>query len=135
MEERLKNLKKVLDKTAFSNLNFTDQHRKNIKESINKTSESDENVLLAVMQLLVHEKTGYELAKNLRRRGIQKFEDAEGFLYILLHRLEQKGYLQSSWEDSKVKYYRLNDKGKRLLQKAESKHSKKQFVFKEMLQE
>ncbi|MGV3467242.1 MAG: PadR family transcriptional regulator [Heyndrickxia sp.] len=135
MEEQLKNLRRVLDKTAFSNLNFTDQHRKNIKERINKQNESDENVLFAVMQLLVHEKTGYELAKNLRRRGIQKFEDAEGFLYILLHRLEQKGYLQSVWDESKVKHYRLNDKGKRILQKAENKRTKKQLVLKELLQE
>lgn len=134
MEEHLKNLKKIMDTKTFSHLKFSDQHRKEIRERINKQDESDESILLAVLQLLVHEKTGYELTKSLRGRGIKRFEDVEGFLYILLHRLEQKGYILSSWDDSQAKYYRLNDKGKRILQRAEKNQAKKQLVLKELLQ-
>ena len=95
MENRLKGLKKSMDDTAFSQLHFTEQHRKKIRAKI---SETDDSVLLAVMQLLVEEKTGYELVQFLRGRGIRKFEDNEGGLYALLHQLEQDGCLQSKLE-------------------------------------
>ena len=36
------------------------------------------------MQLLVEEKTGYELMQFLHGRGIRKFEDNEGSLYTLV---------------------------------------------------
>lgn len=134
MEERLKRLRKSMDKTTFNQLNFTEQHRKDIREKINKLNVSDEEVLLAVMQLLVHEKTGYELAKHMRGRGIRKFEDNEGFLYTLLHRLEQTNCLQSRWVESEAKHYRLNDRGRKLLRRAEKKITKKRFVLKELLE-
>lgn len=134
MEERLKQLKKSMQNTTFSQLAFTDKLRKEIREEIAKQSEKDEDILLAVMQLLVHEKTGFELAKNLRGRGIKRFEDQEGFLYSMLHRLELKGYLQTGWNEAEAKVYCLNNKGRKLLSKAEKKQKKNQFVFKELLE-
>ncbi|MGG1674811.1 PadR family transcriptional regulator [Neobacillus sp. NRS-1170] len=135
MENRLRNIKKVMDRTAFSELNFSEEHRKNILEKINRQDESEETILLAVMQLLAQDRTGFELTKLLRGRGIQKFEENEGFLYTLLHRLEQTGYLQSSWSlETEAKYYQLTDKGRKALRKAEKKQSKKQFVLKELLE-
>jgi hypothetical protein len=134
MEDRLKRLRKSMEKTAFNQLNFTEQHRKDIREKINRLNESDEDILLAVMQLLVHEKTGYELAKHLRGRGIRKFEDNEGFLYTLLHRLEQINCLQSRWDGTEAKHYRLTDKGRKILRKAENRRTKKRYVLKELLE-
>jgi predicted transcriptional regulator len=134
MEDRLKNLKKAMDQRAFRQLNFTEQHRRNIHKKINQQVENDEDILLAVMQLLVHEKTGFELTKLLRGRGIQKFEDNEGFLYTLLHRLEQSGSIQSSWTEAEAKYYQLTDKGRKVLRKAEKRQVKKQVVFKELFE-
>ncbi|MGF6952288.1 putative transcriptional regulator [Neobacillus sp. B4I6] len=134
MEDRLKNLKKAMDQRAFSQLNFTEKHRRNIREKINQQAENDEDILLAVMQLLVHEKTGFELTKLLRGRGIRKFEDNEGFLYTFLHRLEQSGSIQSSWTEDETKYYQLTDKGRRVLRKAEKKQNKKQVVLKELFE-
>jgi predicted transcriptional regulator len=134
MEDRLKNLKKAMDQRAFRQLNFTEQHRRNIHKKINQQVENDEDILLAVMQLLVHEKTGFELTKLLRGRGIRKFEDNEGFLYTLLHRLEHSGSIQSSWNEAEVKYYQLTDKGRKVLRKAEKKQNKKQVVFKELFE-
>lgn len=135
MEKRLRNLKEAMDRTAFSELNFSEQHRKTIREKINKQDESEETILLSVLQLLVQDRTGFELTELLRGRGIQKFESNEGFLYTLLHRLEQAGSLQSNWGDNKAaKYYQLTDKGRKALRKAEKKQSTKQFVLKELLE-
>jgi hypothetical protein len=134
MEDRLKNLKKAMDQRAFSQLNFTEKHRRNIREKINQQTENDEDILLAVMQLLVHEKTGFELTKLLRGRGIRKFEDNEGFLYTFLHRLEQSGSIQSSWTEDEAKYYQLTDIGRKVLRKIEKKQNKKQVVLKELFE-
>ncbi|MEH7306016.1 PadR family transcriptional regulator [Neobacillus drentensis] len=134
MEDRLKNLKKAMDQRAFTQLNFTEKHRRNILGKIKQQAENDEDILLAVMQLLVHEKTGFELTKLLRGRGILKFEDNEGFLYTLLHRLEQSGSIQSSWTETEAKYYQLTDKGRRVLRKAEKRQIKRQVVWKELFE-
>jgi hypothetical protein len=134
MENRLKNLKKSMDKTTFTQLNFTEQHRKEIREKLVKQEESEDDIFLAVMQLLAHEKTGYELAKHIRGRGIRKFEDNEGFLYTLLHQLEQSRCIEGSWDKQGAKYYRLTDRGRKQLRKAEKKSPKERFVFKESLE-
>lgn len=131
MENRLKGLKKSMDETAFSQLHFTEQHRKAIRTKI---SETDDSVLLAVMQLLVEEKTGYELVQFLQGRGIRKFEDNEGSLYALLHRLEQNGCLQSNWNEAAVKYYQLNNKGNKLLRKMEKQSSSRRFALKDIVE-
>ncbi len=87
-----------------------------MKKSINRPKK-EEDILLAVLQLLMNEKTGYELMQLLRGRGIQTFEGNEGSLYTLLHRLEQNRFIQSSWDHEGAKYYRLNDKGNKMLAK------------------
>ena len=135
MEDRLKGLRKSMEKTTFKQLNFSEQHCKQVYEKINKPYESEEDIFLAALQLLIHEKTGYELAQLLRGRGIQKFEGNEGFLYTLLHRLEQNGVIKSSWDHSGAKYYQLNDKGRKILRKAEKNSAKKRFILKELIQE
>jgi hypothetical protein len=134
VEDRLKNLKKVMDKRTFADLTFSEHHQKSIRKKINQQEESDEDILLAVMQLLVQEKTGHELTGLLRGRGILKFENNEGFLYTVLHRLEQSGCIETNWDDSGAKYYWLKDKGRKLLKKAEQKQTKRRLVFKELLE-
>jgi len=134
VDDRLKGLRQAMKKTAFNELNFTEQHQKAILKKINNLQENEEEILLAIMQLLVHEKTGYELAKLLRGRGIKKFEDNEGFLYTLIHRLEQNQCLCARWDESEAKLYQLSDKGRKLLRKAEIKQTKKQRIFKELLE-
>ncbi len=134
VEDRLKNLKKIMDNSTFTQLSFSEQQKKEIRRKINQQTDNDEEILLEVMQLLVQEKTGYELTAHLRARGIQKFERNEGFLYTMLHRLEHAGKLQTSWDDSGAKYYLLNNKGKKLLKKAEQKRSEQRLVLKELLE-
>jgi DNA-binding PadR family transcriptional regulator len=134
MEERLKNLKKLMDQKTFKDVTFTEKHRTNILEKMNHGNEREEDIQLAVMQLLVHAKTGYELTVHLRGRGIRKFENNEGELYTLLHSLEQSGYLRSNWDATDGKFYELNDRGKKRLKKAENQQTKQKILFKEALE-
>ncbi|AFH82363.1 Transcriptional regulator, PadR [Bacillus cereus 95/8201] len=106
-----------------------------MREKINQSSEKEEDILLAVLQLLMNEKTGYELVQLLRGRGIQTFEGNEGSLYTLLHRLEQNRFIQSSWDHEGAKYYQLNDKGNKMLRKAEKNATKARFILKGLVQE
>ncbi|WP_085994182.1 PadR family transcriptional regulator [Oceanobacillus senegalensis] len=135
MEEQLKGLRKSMKKTTFKQLDFSAQQRKEVHKKINKSYENDEDIFLAVLRLLIHEKTGYELTQLLRGRGIQKFEENEGFLYTLLHRLEQNHFIQSSWDYTGAKYYQIDNKGRKILRKAEKNTAKKRFIFKELMQE
>lgn len=132
MEERLKRLRQAMNNNAFHSLSFTETHEKQILKKINDT-EKDEELLSAVLQLLVNERTGYELAQLLRARGLKSFESNEGFLYTFVHQLEQKSYLQSRWDDSGAKLYKLNYNGKKLLQSLTCEYGKKPLSFKELL--
>ncbi|WP_456272318.1 PadR family transcriptional regulator [Bacillus sp. AK031] len=118
MENRLKNLKRAMKNTTFRGLDFNEAHRNEIHSKL-LHEEKDEDILFAVMQLLASEKTGFQVAKQLRSRGIQKFEDKEGLLYTVLHRMESKGYLESAWIEESGKLYKLSNKGRRLLKKQE----------------
>lgn len=124
-----------MENTTFKHLSFSDQHQKRVREKINQSSEKEEDILLAVLQLLMNEKTGYELMQLLRGRGIQKFEGDEGSLYTVLHRLEQNRFIQSSWDHEGAKYYQLNDKGNKMLRKAEKNATKARFILKGLVQE
>ncbi|MEW9183120.1 PadR family transcriptional regulator [Bacillus mycoides] len=135
MEDRLKGLRKSMENTTFKHLSFSDQHRKRVREKINASHEKKEDISLAILQLLSNEKTGYELSQLLRGRGIRKFEGNEGFLYTVLHRLEQNRFIQSSWDHSGAKYYQLNDKGNKMLRKAEKDSTKARFILKGLVQE
>ncbi|MED2015760.1 PadR family transcriptional regulator [Bacillus wiedmannii] len=135
MEDRLKGLRKSMENTTFKHLSFSDQHRKWVREKINASHEKEEDISLAILQLLSNEKTGYELSQLLRGRGIRKFEGNEGFLYTVLHRLEQNRFIQSSWDHEGAKYYQLNDKGRKMLRKAEKNATKVQFILKGLVQE
>ncbi len=117
MEERLKKL----GKKQLSELKFTEQHRQNIYRAIDREQKSDEEILIATLQLLNEKRTGFELLHLLEGRNIKKFIDQEGSLYLLLHELEQKEWIASLWTDDHLKYYYLQDKGRKVLMKAEEK--------------
>ena len=62
---------------------------------------------------------GYQITQELERRSEGYFEMKEGLLYPTLHRMEQDGLLQSEWQSvagsRQRKYYRITDKGKKVL--------------------
>ncbi|MGG0517560.1 PadR family transcriptional regulator [Priestia aryabhattai] len=135
MDKRLKNLRKTMNREVFAQLTFTEKHKKSIREKIKQETHSEEEILLAMMQLLVQEKTGYELVSLLQSRGILNFKENEGSLYIILHRLELKGVLTSSWQEDGAKFYQLNQKGSKLLKKVEEQPLSNHISFKEILEE
>lgn len=134
MEDRLRNLKKTMKSTVFTDLEFTSEHKETIKGRIRKlTIKSEEDLLLAILQILSRERNGFEIQQAIRARGIQNFDSSEGSLYTLLHRLEHKGYADAVWKGDEAKYYRLADKGKRLLSAAERKQTNARLLFKELM--
>lgn len=132
MEDRIKGLRIAMNKHTFNQLEFTEQLQKNINEKINKQETKEEEVVFAIMNLLSQEKSGYELANSIRSRGIRNFEDNDGFLYSMLHRLENVGYLQSRWDETEIKYYLLTEKGRKILRKLEKKQARIRFVLNEL---
>ena len=133
MESRLKNLKRAMKNTTFSGLEFSDAQRQKIHKKLHK-EESEAEIILAVLQLLLHEKTGFELAKQLRSRGIHKFEDQEGLIYTVLHRLEHKEYLESKWTEETGKVYKLSRKGNRLLKKQEERSTAAKAILRTLME-
>lgn len=135
MDEQLKNLKRAMKKNLFNDLSFKDEHKNSVRQQIKKLQPtSDDEVLLAILQLLVKEKTGFELCRLVRARGIERFEKEEGLLYMFLHRFEQKGYIQAYWAKADIKYYQLANKGRKLLAKAENKEDRGKTVLHELLE-
>ncbi|MBT2758201.1 PadR family transcriptional regulator [Mesobacillus foraminis] len=134
MEERLKKLRKSMKETTFRNVNFTEDQQESIRKAISKSDESDEMIYSAILQLTTVEKTGYDLAKVILARGIKRFEDNEGLLYTLLHLMEQKGYLHIRWGEEGAKYYRISEKGRKILPRSEGKATKKKLALSELLE-
>src|SRR5215475_1500780 len=68
---------------------------------------------------------GHEIAKHIQRSTDDLLQIEHGSLYPALHRLERKGWLDSSWEcrmgGRELKYYRLTAPGKKQLAAEESK--------------
>lgn len=114
MENRLKKLKQSMKSTVFQDLTFNEKHKAAIRKNVKQ-----ENYLENIMQLLVTERTGMDLIKLLRARRITRFEEQEGFIYTILHELEQEGLLTHRWDESEYKFYILNRKGLKLLRKME----------------
>ncbi|WP_372491381.1 PadR family transcriptional regulator [Priestia aryabhattai] len=134
MEKRLKNLRKTMDREVFTQLKFTEEHKNRIREKITQETHNDAEIMIAIMQLLVQEKTGYQLVSLLQSRGISNFEENEGSLYIILHRLELKGVLKSSWQEDDAKFYQLNKQGRKLLKKLEKQPLSNHVSLKEILE-
>lgn len=135
MEDRLKNFKNAMKRTVLQDLNFTEEHKRDIRLKIKQIPEtSEEDIVLAIFQLLKQKRTGFELSRLIRARGIEKFENEEGFLYMTLHKFEHKGYLNSYWEDPDVKYYQVSSKGLKLLKTLENERYDKAYLLKEILE-
>jgi DNA-binding PadR family transcriptional regulator len=134
MENRLNKLRKSMEKSTFKEISFSERMRKEIHKQINMPDESDEVITLALLQLLLQEKTGYELTGLLRSRGFKRFEDNEGSLYTILHTLEQKRLIASCWNGEGTKYYQIIDKGRKYLRMQEKTSASDRLVMKGLLE-
>lgn len=70
-----------------------------------------------ILSILNHSDSyGYDIIQKVHELSDGEVQWADGMLYPILHRLENKGLVQSYWGTSetgrKRKYYRLKKKGK-----------------------
>ena len=74
-----------------------------------------------ILSILTEDETyGYELIKKIKERSGGKLEFAEGTIYPVLKKLEEKKLISSKWKlgetDKQRKYYRITSAGKKQLQ-------------------
>lgn len=78
---------------------------------------SSEAMILAILER--GENYGYDIIRLVRESSGKRIQWSDGMLYPVLHRLEKKGLIQSSWRRAETgrrrKYYRLKPKGLRAL--------------------
>ena len=65
------------------------------------------------------ESYGYAIIQEVRKLSDSKIEWTDGMLYPVLHRLEERGFIQSRWGESDIgrkrKYYSLQEDGRKAL--------------------
>lgn len=73
-------------------------------------------VPLVLSVLAQQENYGYEIIRQVRELSGGKLDLAEGTLYPVLRKLEQRGLIESFWQiaqnDRQRKYYRLKEQGR-----------------------
>jgi PadR family transcriptional regulator, regulatory protein PadR len=76
--------------------------------------------LLVLNTLRWGAKHGYSIARWLRERSGNALALEDRALYLALHRLEERGWIESEWgvseNNRKARYYRLTSPGRRQLQ-------------------
>src|SRR5262245_65378559 len=81
--------------------------------------------LLIIRTLLAGPAHGHAIAKHIRRTSEDLLQVETGSLYPALHRLEAKGWITASWEQSqkgkRARFYRLTALGRRQLAAEQSK--------------
>ena len=74
---------------------------------------SSESLVLSILER--SENYGYEIIRLVRDSSKERIQWSDGMLYPVLHRLEKRGLIQSTWRTSESgrrrKYYRLKPRG------------------------
>jgi len=67
---------------------------------------------------------GYGISQRIRQTSKEVLQVQQGSLYPALHRLEERGWLESEWGASEkgrqAKFYKLSEKGRKQLAREES---------------
>ncbi|WP_442601698.1 PadR family transcriptional regulator [Paenibacillus sp. KN14-4R] len=85
---------------------------------INKELMKGSTVILILNLLEKKPMYGYEMTKEMERLSNGIFQFKEGTLYPILHALEADNSIEAYWDESegrKRKYYKLLDRGRKLL--------------------
>lgn len=81
--------------------------------------------VLILRTLLAGPSHGHAIARHIQRTSEDLLQVETGSLYPALHRLEAKGWIAASWEQSdkgkRARYYRLTSLGKKQLSVERSK--------------
>ena len=79
--------------------------------------------LLVLKVLALAPLHGYGIAQRIRQISNGALQVQQGSLYPALHRLEKRGWLTASWEESETgrpaKFYKLSAKGRKQLAEEE----------------
>lgn len=141
MADPFNNLKNSMKKTLFKNLSFPEERKKAVKESIQgnqfhtKLNNWDEETIIAILKSIQYEeKHGFEISTDLFHQSEMIFQKNEGHLYTLLHFLESKAVITSTWKDKK-KIYALTSRGKKLVLANEQKGRSQYQSLKHLLEE
>ena len=85
------------------------------------------------------ENYGYELIQEVKRLSAEKIEWTDGMLYPVLHRMEQKGWIQSRWREAengrRRKYYSIQRNGSKALKEQREQWMTVSNVFKQLWEE
>ena len=81
-------------------------------------------VLLVLKTLSVHERLhGYAITSHIKHVSAELLRVEEGSLYPALHRMEQDGWVRSSWgltdKNRQARFYELTARGRRQLAEEE----------------
>ncbi|MBB4824791.1 hypothetical protein HNO89_002015 [Sporosarcina luteola] len=125
MEERLKSLKKAVDRTVFHKVEFKAKHQQQIHQQLQVVPLKQK-----ILYMLAESKSGMEVTQMLHVCGVEQIIKNEGMIYSILHEAEQHGWLSARWE-SGVKYYQLTKLGKKQLQEdnVHAKRSVKELLW------
>ncbi len=85
---------------------------------ISKELTAASTIPLVLSILSEGENYGYEIIRKVRSISGNEINWKEGTLYPILHKMEDKGLIDSFWSTyngRKRKYYRINDAGRRTL--------------------
>jgi transcriptional regulator len=81
---------------------------------------------MLILRTLLHGQAhGHQIGKHIQRTTNDFLQMQHGSLYPALHRLEERGWVNSKWETApdrnrEFKYYRLTEKGRKQLVVEES---------------
>jgi transcriptional regulator len=79
------------------------------------------SIPLVLTVLSEGESYGYEIIRKIKEKSNGQLSFAEGTLYPILKKLEEKGFISSKWytgeNERERKYYKITSKGKKQLAK------------------
>lgn len=88
-------------------------------------SDEEMDILLGTLDVLILKTLswgrshGYGIARWIRESSGQSFRILDGALYTALHRLEERGWVESDWghteQGKRARFYRLTTAGRRAL--------------------
>ncbi|KAA0548413.1 PadR family transcriptional regulator [Bacillus sp. BGMRC 2118] len=141
MNDPFMNLKSSMKKSIFKDLSFSNERKSAVREAIRTNQQSqfefdnwNSETIIAILEAVQHvSKDGYHISIQLFQKNERTFQKNEGQLYTLLHLLENKEILTSTWMNNK-KCYSLNSKGKKYLA-AYKQDNPKQVSLKHLLEE
>ncbi|GGA80401.1 PadR family transcriptional regulator [Ornithinibacillus halotolerans] len=141
MNNSLSNLKRSMKESVFKEFSFPEERKNAVKEEINGKQAKHqlhawkEKTIIAVLETIQNQpKHGFDISTNLFQKQDFAFKSNEGELYALLHVLENKSIITSTWIEDK-KYYSLSKKGKKLLVTYKEESPKLSLILLDIIQE